>query len=131
MSTTYEVVVDSTVRERRSHKSAAVKLASKLRVRERAPVRVMTSKGNIVWERPAPKHINQSPKYTRVVRLPAGVRPPANGLRVAYVRPRSNGAICYDATAGVYRIMRLDTGEFLDEEFPTCSTAGDRLKQGI
>lgn len=129
-STMYEIVVGHEVRDRCSRKSKAVLTASKLRLKERADVEVVTNHGTVVWERLAPKHINQSPKYSRTVRLPAGVTPP-RGLRVAYVRPRRNGAIVHDAVSGIYRIMRLDTGEFLTEEFPTTTQAGERLKLGV
>jgi hypothetical protein len=52
-------------------------------------------------------------------------------MRVAYVRPRQNGAILHDAKTGKYYIMKLDTGERLDETFDTAGGAGDRLSRGI
>jgi hypothetical protein len=85
----------------------------------------------VVYERPAPKRIRQSPKYSRVVPLPDGVKPPSDAYRVAYVRPRAGGAILHSREDGKYRIMRLDTGKLLPEEYTTAGGAGDALSRGI
>jgi len=76
------------------------------------------------------KHINQIPKYTRVVPLPDGVKPP-NGMRVAYVRPRYNGAILHDPNAGNYAIMELSSGRLLTRRYPTTAKAGARVESGV
>ena len=132
MSVPYDVIVNDEVRTMKvKNKTEAVKIADRLRARERASVRVITERGTEVYSKPAPRHINQSPKYSRVVPLPRGVKPPKNALRVAYVRPRRNGAILHDAKTGKYRIMQLDTGKMLDELFDTAAQAGDRLKDGV
>jgi hypothetical protein len=129
--TQYAVLVNDEVREQTRDKTTAIKDATRFRNKERVNVKVATARGTIVFERPAPKKIRQSPKYSRVVRLPAGVTPPPSGYRVAYVRPRADGAILHSRQDGKYRIMRLSTGELLSTEYSTAGEAGDTLKRGI
>lgn len=114
----------------KSKKSTAVDVARTERKQSGAHVRVVTGTGTVVFEQEAKKAIKMSPKYTRVCDVPEGVKVP-KGLRVAYVRPRRNGAILHDAETGEYKIMKLDTGELLDETFEVTRDAGARLKAGV
>ena len=127
----YNVFVNDEQVAHLRNKQDAVDIAKRRRLRERAAVRVETERGTVIFEQAAPKRINQSPKYSRVVPLPRGAAPAPKGMRVAYVRPRKGGAILHDATTGKYRIMKLDTGEQLDQEFSTAAQAGDRLTHGV
>jgi hypothetical protein len=128
--TAYDVIVGGEPRLHLNNKADAIKKAVRTRIRERAAVKVVTARGTVVFEKPAPKAIRQSPKYSRVVPLPEGVKAP-KGMRVAYVRPRSNGAILHDGKDRVYRIMKLDTGEVLKSEYHTAGEAGDVLTKGV
>lgn len=114
----------------KSKKATAVDAARAHRKESGEGVRVKTNAGTTVFEQNAKKTIKMSPRYTRVVELPEGVQAP-NGLRVAYVRPRRNGAVLHDAEAQEYRILNLATGEVLDEVFETTRDAGAFLKAGV
>lgn len=128
-TTKYTVFVNDVALEgTKSKKQTAVDLARAERKAQQAAVRVETQAGNVVFEMPAPKKIKMSPQYTRVVDLPEGVEVP-DGKRVAYFRPRRNGAILHDGE--VYTILNVTTGEELDEVFETTRDAGNRLKLGV
>lgn len=130
-STKYTVFVNDVALEgTKSKRQTAVDLARAERKAQNAAVRVETDKGTVVFEMPAPKKIKMSPQYTRVVDLPEGVKVP-EGKRVAYFRPRRNGAILHDAETGEYSILNVTTGEELDEVFETTRDAGARLKLGV
>ncbi len=127
-TTTYKVFAGEELVATKSKKATAVELARAERKSRNAGVRVETGTGTVVFEAAAPKKIKMTPKYQRVVDLPEGVEAP-DGMRVAYVRPRRNGAILHDGDT--YRIMALDSGDLLEDEFETTREAGARLKEGV
>lgn len=129
-TTRYSVIVGGEDVAEVTKKQDAINMANRERNKQRAAVKVVTNNGTVILERPAPKRINQSPRYSRVVPLPTDVKVP-EGMRVAYVRKRRNGAILHDAETGKYSIMDITTGTQLRERFETARDAGQRLKQGV
>lgn len=132
--TKYHVILDGeTVEDGLVKKAEATKYADRLRITQRGAVQVVTDAGRVVYDKPAPKHINQSPKYTKRVQLPPGVSIP-KGKRPAYIRPRRGGVILHDdrLPAGeAYTIFNLKTRAELDEHFGTAAEAGRRLSEGV
>lgn len=128
-TTTYKIFANDELVGTKSKKQTATELAKAERKARNAGVRVETGTGTVVFEMAAPKKIKMTPKYQRVQDLPEGVTVP-DGFRVAYVRPRRNGAILHNPEEG-YRIMALDSGELLEDEFETTREAGARLKEGV
>lgn len=114
----------------KSKKANAVDFARDHRKATGEGVLVETSAGNEVHKQLAKKAIKMSPRYTRVVALPEGIDAP-EGMRVAYVRPRRNGAVLHDAEAGAYRLLNLATGEISEDEFETTRDAGAALRVGL
>jgi hypothetical protein len=121
---------EATLLVTKSKKGNAVAEATAARkaAKNRLHVQVLTGNGKVVHDAPAQKHIKMTPRFQRVVPLPDGVTAP-DGFRVAYVRPRRNGAILHDGET--YRIMALDTGELLEDEFEVTRDAGRRLNSGV
>lgn len=126
----YRVVLEDTVLFETESRREAIRKANRAHLRSREPVTVVDGQGKTVFYKPARKQINQIPKYTRVVNLPAGLEVP-KGMRVAYVRPRYNGAILHDPDSGNYAVMELTTGRLLKQRFKTTSEAGNRVVSGV
>lgn len=125
-TTKYTVLVNDEAQEKTfSKKALAVETARQLRKEQNAAVRVETQAGNVVFEQAAPKKIKMSPRYTRVVNLPADAKIP-DGMRVAYTRNRKNLAIThdFDAPEGPYNVVNFLTGEVLATEIQTTRDAG-------
>ena len=113
-------------------KATAVKAAQELRDSEGVSVVVQTQTGTVVFEQDAPKKINMSPRYTRVVDLPEGVEAPEGG-RVAYVRPRQNAAVVHFAgeeKGKQYALLNLKTGKLLKQRFATTRDCGQAMSEG-
>lgn len=121
----------------KSKRATAVEVARQVRKDEGVGVRVVTGAGNEVFALAAPRKINMSPKYTRVVGLPEGVEAP-EGARVAYVRPKRGLALLdlIDSEAGDddenrYGVLVLATSTLEDERYATTRDGGARLREGV
>lgn len=117
----------------KSKKSTALDSARAYRDENREAVSVQTEKGTVVLELAAPKKINMSPRYTRVVSLPEGVEVP-EGARVAYFRPRVQLALLHFAGEDVdpeaqYAILDTKAGRVLKRRFPTTRAGGVFLRE--
>lgn len=135
-STTYNVITVTAEGENtvgtKSKKATAVELARDTRA-EGVGVRVETNAGTVVFELAAPKKINMSKPYTRVVDLPEGAKIPA-GARVAYTRNRKNAAIVHlpEAAEGKqYAVVNFVTGKFLAKSLPTTRACGRFLADEV
>lgn len=130
----YSIYVnDSKAEVDETRRARAITYAKRVRRMARAAVRVETPSGRVIFEQPAPRTINQIPKYTKVVALPDGVEAPS-GKRPAYVWTRTGVAVLHDPSAPppeAYSILVFDTNEELPERFPTAAQAGERIRQGI
>ncbi len=120
-TTTYVVMsAEGIIADGITKKSKAIELADESRTT--SPVDVMTSGGKLVHTVPAIKRIKMSPKYTRVVELPADFEVP-DGFRVAYHRPRVGLAVLHNFDED-YRLLNTKTGELLPEVYATTREAG-------
>jgi hypothetical protein len=125
--------VETQLEGSKNKRQVAVDLALEVRKEQNVGVKVSTDKGNVVFERPAPKKIKMIPRYTRVVPLPEGVNVP-DGKRVAYAYNRRGAVILHDADAPkdeAYSIMLTkgpEAGTELADRFPTTRAAGDAMR---
>ena len=127
-STKYNLFVgdEAEARATKSKRAQAVELADSIRKEEGVAVRVVTEAGKVVHEAAAPRKINMSRPYTRVVDLPEGVVVP-DGFRVCYHRPRRQSALLHDAEAGEYRILNTKTGKLRKGIFATTREGGKAM----
>lgn len=123
-TTTYTIFANDTQVGTKSKKSTAVDFALATRNEQKVATRVETQNGTVVAEFAAPKKINMSAPYTRVVAVAPEVGDLIKGKRVAYFRKRVGFALL-DAGRGDYSIYDVKRGETVgDLEVGTTREAG-------
>lgn len=126
-TTTYTVLDqnDTVVAEGISKKSKAVEQAVALKKSTRKTHRVLTSSGTEVHVEKGTRGMKITPRYSRTVALPEGVKAPKNA-RVAYLRSRHDAAIlAFDGDEGTtYSVLRLSSGEIVADGFEKTREAG-------